>query len=193
MKKALVAVLMLLLAGCAQQGYNGVMISPAKPAPGFTLVNQFGEQISLKDFQGKVVALSFIYGSCTTICPIITSKFITAAGELEDSIGKDVAFIVITVDPERDTVGRIREYSAEKGMLEKWQYLTGDLGVLEGVWKDYNIFVNKSEPDQYGNYTVDHTGIVYVIDKKGNLRLLYSLRFDPRKLAADMRKLSREV
>ncbi len=193
MKKELIAVLVLLVAGCAQQSYNGVVVSPERPAPDFTLVNQFGEQTSLEDFKGKVVALSFIYASCTTICPIITSKFIATADELGDQVGRDVTFVVVTVDPERDTVNRIREYSLKNGMLERWQYLTGEPAVVERVWRGYNVYVNKSEPDPAGDYTVDHTGIVYVIDKKGNLRLMYSLRFDPRELAADMRKLSKEV
>lgn len=193
MKKGLVVLLVLLFAGCAQQSYSGVMVSPERPAPDFTLVNQFGEETSLKDFQGKVVALSFIYASCTTICPIITSKFMATADDLGEQVGKDVAFVVITVDPERDTVHRIREYSAEKGMLDKWHYLTGDPDKVMKVWGDYNVYVNKSQADLSGDYTVDHTGIVYVIDKKGNLRLMYSLRFDPRDLAADMRKLGKEV
>lgn len=193
MKKELIAVLVLLVAGCAQQSYNGVVVSPERPAPDFTLINQFGEQTSLEDLKGKVVALSFIYASCTTICPIITSKFIATADELGDQVGRDVTFVVVTVDPERDTVNRIREYSLKNGMLERWQYLTGEPAVVERVWRGYNVYVNKSKPDPTGEYTVDHTGIVYVIDKKGNLRLMYSLRFDPRELAADMRKLSKEV
>jgi protein SCO1/2 len=193
MKKELAAFLVLLVSGCAQHSYSGILVSPERPAPDFTLVDQFGDEVSLRDFQGTVVALSFIYASCTTICPIITSKFVATADELGEQVGRDITFLVVTVDPEGDTVNRIKEYSAEKGMLERWHYLTGDREVVEKVWEDYNVYVNKSQPDPSGSYTVDHTGIVYVIDKQGNLRLMYSLRFDPRELAADMRKLSKEV
>jgi protein SCO1/2 len=193
MEKGVAAALVLfLLLGCLQYSFKGVAVSPPKPAPDFVLVNQFGEKTSLSDFRGRVVAMSFIYSSCTTICPIITSKFIKAAEELDDIINSKAVFIVITVDPERDTVDRVKKYSKDRGMLGKWQYLTGEYSDVEKVWRNYNVFVNKSEPDKEGKYTVDHTGIVYVIGKEGNLRLMYSLRFDPRDLASDMRQLSEE-
>ncbi|MDP6459662.1 MAG: SCO family protein [Candidatus Hydrothermarchaeota archaeon] len=185
--------LLLLLAGCTQQNFKGVPLTPAKPAPDFTLTNQFGEEVSLSDFRGKVVVMSFLYTNCPTVCPIITSKFISAAEELGDSAGRDVVFVAVTVDPERDTTDKIRRYSEEKGMLDKWHYFTGGRVEVERVWSDYNIYVNKSSTDASGNYLVDHTATVIGIGKRGNLRLVFpGAIWDPKDLADDLRLLMKE-
>ena len=182
--------LLLLLAGCTQQNFKGVPLTPAKPAPDFTLTNQFGEEVSLNDFRGKVVVMSFLYTNCPTVCPIITSKFISAAEELGDSAGRDVVFVAVTVDPERDTTDKIRRYSEEKGMLDKWHYFTGGRVEVERVWRDYNIYVNRSQLDEDGNYIIDHTAKVFVIDKKGTRRVVFpGITWDSKDLAHDVRLL----
>jgi protein SCO1/2 len=195
MKKGLVALLFLvLLLGCTQQSFKGVPLSPAKPAPDFTLTNQFGEEASLRDFRGKVVVMSFLYTNCPTVCPVITQKFISTAKELGDDAGADVVFLAVTVDPERDTPEKIRRYSEEKGMLDKWQYFTGERRAVEQVWGDYHIYVNKSSVDASGNYLVDHTATAIIIDKKGNLRVVFpGITWDPKDLANDVRLLMKEV
>ncbi len=193
MKYYLAVALLLLVAGCAQQGYKGVPLSPPKPAPDFTLTNQFGEKVSLSDFRGKVVVISFLYTSCPTVCPAITQNFITAMEELGDAAGRDVIFIAVSVDPERDTVEQVRRYSEKRGLLYKWQYLTGERSELEKVWKAYNIYVNVSWRDEYGNYLVDHTATAIVVDRQGNLRLVYpGITWDPRDLAHDLKLLLRD-
>ncbi len=186
--------ILILIAGCAQQqGFKGVPLSPAKPAPDFTLTNQFGERVSLSDFRGRVVVISFLYTSCPTVCPAITQNFIRAMDELGDSVGRDVVFVAVSVDPERDTVERVREYSEKRGLLHRWQYLTGERAELEKVWKDYNIYVNVSWQDDYGNYLVDHTATAIIVDKEGNLRLVYpGITWDPKNLAHDVKLLMRE-
>lgn len=186
--------LLLLIAGCVQeQSFKGVPLSPAKPAPDFTLTNQFGERVSLSDFRGKVVVMSFLYTSCPTVCPAITQNFINAMEELDDSVGKDVVFVAVSVDPERDTVEQVRKYSEKRGLLNRWQYLTGERSELEKVWRDYNIFVNVSWRDEYGNYLVDHTATAIVVDREGNLRLVYpGVTWNPKDLAHDIRLLIRE-
>lgn len=199
MKKRLAAIIFLvLLLGCMQQSFKGVPLNPLKPAPDFTLTNQFGERVALSDFRGKVVVMTFIYTHCPTVCPILTQKFIIAATELGGYAGVDVVFVAVTVDPERDTVDRVREYSVEKGMLDKWQYLTGERSVVEQVWRDYSIYVNKiyvnkSSVDASGNYLVDHTATAIVIDKRGNLRLVFpGITWDPKDLVHDVRLLMKE-
>ncbi len=191
--KLLLLLALVLLSACLQQDFKGIELSPSKPAQEFSLINQFGEQVKLSDFRGKVVVLSFLYTSCPTVCPVITQKFTAAANELGDLTGSEVIFVAVTVDPERDTVEKIREYSAGKGMLDKWHYLTGGKSAVEKVWRDYGVYVNKSAGDTAENYFVDHTTTVVVIDKKGNLRLVFpGLAWDSKDLAQDVRLLLRE-
>jgi protein SCO1/2 len=183
---------LLLFAGCLQEKFSGIAPNPY-PAPEFTLTNQFGEQVSLSDFRGKVVVMSFLYTGCPTVCPLTTSKFAEVAKVLGDAAGKEVIFIAVSVDPEGDTVAKVKGFVDEKGLGGKMHYLTGNRGELEGVWDHYNVYVNKSEADAAGNYNIAHTAIVYVIDKKGNLRLLYpGLQWYPKFLVGDVKTLLRE-
>ena len=119
--KVLFTLLLLLFAGCLQQKFSGIAPNPY-PAPDFTPTNQFGERVTLSDFRGKVVVLSFLYTSCPTVCPVITTKFADAAKSLKS---KEATFVAITVDLEMDTPERTRKYIEDKGLQGKMYYLTG--------------------------------------------------------------------
>jgi protein SCO1 len=73
------------------------------PAPDFTLTSQDGAQLSLSDFRGKVVVVTFIYTSCKDTCPFLTAKMAQVQDKLGKDFGSRIAFLSITVDPERDT------------------------------------------------------------------------------------------
>lgn len=185
------AMLLLLLTGCLQQKFSGIAPDP-HPAPEFTLTNQDGERVSLQDFRGKTVVMSFMYTNCPTVCPLITSKFLRAAEMMGESLGKEVVFIGVTVDPERDTPEAVRRFLEGKGMLGRMEYLTGDREEVEKVWENYNVYVNKT-PEEQGGYQVDHTAVVYLIDREGYLRVLYpGLEWYPKYLVEDIRTLQKE-
>ena len=73
------------------------------PAPEFTLTTTDGGRLSLADLRGKVVAVTFIYATCTDTCPILTAKMAGIQKRLGPDFGSKVRFVSITVDPERDT------------------------------------------------------------------------------------------
>ena len=73
------------------------------PAPEFALTSQDGAQIALADFRGKVVAVTFIFTLCTATCPVLTPMMSLVQDQLGPDFGDKVAFVSITVDPERDT------------------------------------------------------------------------------------------
>ena len=118
------------------------------------------------------------------------------------------SIIAISVDPERDTVERAHEYSAQYGMLGDWAYLVGDQDELSRIWDAYYVSPaprqgDKLEADplqQDGSiddlldligaaYTVDHQAPVYVIDREGMMRSLFTLPFSPEDIASDVRAL----
>ena len=72
-------------------------------APDFALTSQDGAEVTLGDFRGKVVAVAFIYTSCPDVCPMLTDKMARVQDELGPDFGTEIAFVSITVDPERDT------------------------------------------------------------------------------------------
>ena len=69
------------------------------PAPDFSLTSQDGATVSLDDYRGKVVAVTFIFTSCVDTCPLLTAKMAQVQDALGDGFGRKIAFVSITVDP----------------------------------------------------------------------------------------------
>jgi len=135
------------------------------PAPGFTLINQDGRQISLSDFRGKPVVLTFLYTHCPDVCPIIADKLRTASDQLGPDASK-AAILAITTDPSHDDRLSIQRFSDEHGMTGRWNYLVGSPGQLEPLWKAYYVAAQL-----LSDSSVMHTAAIYVIDKGGRERV----------------------
>lgn len=135
-------------------------------APGFRLVNQFGQAMSLSQFRGKVVILAFTDSQCTTICPLTTASMVEAK-DLLGAAGDQVQLLGIDANPKATAVADVRAYSQAHGMVNQWDFLTGSLAQLQTVWKAYHIYVQV----QAGQ--VDHTPALYVIDQRGREREIY--------------------
>lgn len=161
-----------------------------EPAPNFTLTDQFGRRISLSDLRGKVVALTFLYTSCPDTCPLVTSKLASLHDEFADR-AEDLAFVIVSVDPERDTVSKVRQYLEDRGSEKKLIFLTGDESDLRRVWRDYSIGVIKQPPSEgHGSfYEVSHVDVLYLIDKEGRARTLIQGDFQLEDLSRDLRLL----
>jgi protein SCO1 len=144
---------------------------PAKPtvAPPFTLDDQFGKPISLSDYRGKAVLLTFLYVHCPDVCPLITAALRTTTDKL-GARAKDVQVVAISVDPVGDTPKAVRSYLSVRGVLHRFEYLVGTRKQLAPVWAKYNIV---SEPDPKLKRLVGHTGIVIGIDAGGRERAYY--------------------
>jgi cytochrome oxidase Cu insertion factor (SCO1/SenC/PrrC family) len=136
------------------------------PAPNFTLVNQFGQRMSLSSFRGKVVILAFTDSECTTVCPL-TSQSLLAAKQLLGRAGDQVQLIGVDANPAATNVSDVLAYSRAHGMVNQWDFLTGSPKQLAAVWKSFDIYV------QIEKGQVDHTPAVYVIDTTGREQKLY--------------------
>jgi len=160
------------------------------PAPEFTLTSQEGKRLSLSDFRGKVVAVTFIYASCADTCPILTAKMAGLQARLGPDFGARVAFVSISVDPERDTPEALTRYAQGHGAnLSGWAFLTGTSAEIREVARRYGIYYKKMPRGD-----VDHTFLTSVIDQRGTLRVQYlGVRFDPDELLRDLRSLLRET
>ena len=102
------------------------------PAPEFTLTSQDNAQVALADLRGKVVAVTFIYTFCVDTCPVLTPMMSFIQDQLGADFGAKIAFVSITVDPERDTPKVLKEYAQAFGAnLAGWSFLTG-LGCYSG-------------------------------------------------------------
>jgi cytochrome oxidase Cu insertion factor (SCO1/SenC/PrrC family)/thiol-disulfide isomerase/thioredoxin len=137
-----------------------------RPAPDFTLTDQFGHAVSLHAFRGKVVILAFNDSECTTVCPLTTSAMVEARQMLGSAASK-VALLGIDANPSATSLSDVRAYSELHGMTKSWQFLTGSLPALKQVWKAYNIDV-AIEGGQ-----IDHTPALFVISPHGQLAKVY--------------------
>lgn len=160
-------------------------LDPPRESFDFNLRDQFGKRLSLKDFRERVVVLTFLYSNCPDICPLITQKLHETHRLLRGSVDR-VVFLAITVDPERDTVKRLYDYSKQFGMLDKWHFLTGDPGELALVWEYY--WVGRVRKDEKGN--VMHQSPLHLIDPQGKIRVVSGQTFRPAELAHDIEVLS---
>lgn len=145
--------------------FMGEQIIPPRLAADFDLINRTGEHVRMKDFQGKLVLLSFAYTSCPDVCPILFSGFLGVQEELANHIGRDLELAFISVDPEVDTPERMNGRTEELG--GRWYFLTGPLPDMKEVWKDYRVYVEKK------GMLVSHTTITYLIDRNGLIRIRY--------------------
>jgi cytochrome oxidase Cu insertion factor (SCO1/SenC/PrrC family) len=137
-----------------------------KPAPDFTLLNQFGQSMSLSQFRGRVVLLSFEDSECTTVCPLTTQSMVIAK-ELLGKAGESVQLLGVDANPDAIAVSDVKAYSQAHGMTNQWDFLTGTLPQLRSVWQAYNIAV-QIEAGQ-----IDHTPALYVINQQGTLEKVY--------------------
>lgn len=159
------------------------------PAPDFTLIDQDGAPLALQDLRGKVVALTFIYATCTDTCPVVTAKMISLQTQLGRDFGPRIRFISITVDPTVDTPAVLRAYASAHGADRAgWSFLTGPQSSIDRVVRDYGAFARKTERDG-----VEHLFLTSLIDIRGRLRVQYlGYRFKPSDMLHDLRTLLRE-
>jgi cytochrome oxidase Cu insertion factor (SCO1/SenC/PrrC family) len=135
-------------------------------APDLHLVNQFGQPMSLSQFRGKVVLLSFEDSECTTVCPLTTQSMVWAK-ELLGAAGENVQLLGVDANPTATSVADVMSYSRAHGMVNQWDFLTGSVPQLKAAWKSYNIAV------QIEQGQIDHTPALFVIDQRGREQKLY--------------------
>ncbi len=138
----------------------------SRPAPDFTLTDQFGHRVSVRSFRGKVVLLAFNDSECTTVCPLTTTAMLEAKAMLGPAAAR-VQLLGIDANPKATALGDVLSYSQLHGMLHAWHFLTGSLAQLKQVWKAYGVAA-EIEAGQ-----ITHTPALYLIDPQGRERRLY--------------------
>jgi protein SCO1/2 len=168
---------------------DGETLPKIKPAPEFTLTKQDGKRLTLKELRGKVLAITFIFASCTDTCPLLTAKMAGIQDRLGPAFGPQSFFLSITVDPERDTPAVLKRYAeAHKANTAGWAFLTGSSAEIREVARNYGIYYKKRPRGD-----VDHTFLTSLVDQSGILRVQYmGVRFNPDEMLRDLRSLLQE-
>lgn len=150
----------------------------------FRLINQDGQTVTDQDLRGRPFLVFFGFTHCPEICP--TALF--EISEILRKLGPDgdrARGLFITVDPERDTPAVLKEYlsSFDPRLLG----LTGDADAIAAVAKSYRAIYRKV-PLEQGGYTMDHTAIVYLMDKQGRFVAPFSLKRTTEASVGELRK-----
>jgi len=121
------------------------------------LIDQDGETKSLSsDIVGdRIVVVDFIYTTCTTVCPVLSAVLMQVQDELGDRLGTEVMLVSISVDPQRDTSARLKDYAKKLRARDGWMWLTGDKLAVDDVLKDFGAYTPNFE---------DHPAMVLVGD-----------------------------
>jgi protein SCO1 len=150
----------------------------------FKLTDQNGRTITDQDLKGHPFLVFFGFTNCPDVCP--TTLF--EVSQILRALGPDAdrtRALFITVDPERDTPAVMKDYLSS--FDPHLSGLTGDPATIAAVAKAYRVYFKKVPLDQ-GGYTMDHTAIVYLMDKDGRFVSPFSLKRTTDAAAADLRR-----
>jgi cytochrome oxidase Cu insertion factor (SCO1/SenC/PrrC family) len=160
-----------------------------RQAPDFTLQDRTGRPVRLSELRGKTVLLSFVFTHCTSACPLLTYQMQQVqAGVLKAGLAQSVALLTVTIDPERDTAEVLDRYAQRFAARPGWYFLREQPERLQTMLASYQEWTRKL-PDG----DLDHPARVYLIDRTGRIREIYSLAFfDERQALLDIKALDRE-
>ncbi|MGY8706975.1 SCO family protein [Bradyrhizobium sp. 18BD] len=157
---------------------------PAAIGGPFQLTDQNGKAVTDKNLKGKPTLIFFGYTHCPDVCP--TSLF--EISEVLRAMGRDadkVNAVFISVDPERDTPATMKDYlSSFDPHLEG---LSGDPAETTKVITSYRVYAKKV-PAKDGDYTMDHTALIYLMDRDGRFVSPFNLKRTPEEAAADLKR-----
>jgi len=157
----------------------------------FSLINQNGENITQKNYEGKIYVADFFFTRCMTICPVMTTNI----GELQEVFKNDddIMFLSHSVTPVMDSVSVLRAYADKKGVIDaKWNLTTGDKKhIYELARKSYFAVLDEGDG---GLQDFVHTENFVLVDKKRQIRGYYdgTDTADIQRLIADIRILQNE-
>jgi protein SCO1 len=186
----LIAVFAAFVAGAAAIAAVVVMALPSAHTQAsavggpFRLLDQDGKRVTDADFRGKPFLVFFGFTHCPDICP--TALF--EMSEVLRRLGPDAektAVLFISVDPERDTPEKLKEYLSS--FHPRIVGLTGSPQEIAEVEKAYRVYAKKV-PLEGGGYTMDHSAIVYLMDKDGRFVAPFNLKRTADEAAADLRR-----
>ena len=151
----------------------------------FALVDQSGGQVTEAMLLGRFTMIYFGYTFCPDVCPVTLQNMILAIEQLGRR-GADVTPVLITVDPERDTVEALAEYA---GHFPGVVALTGSEEQIAAAAGAYRVYFRKGAPDDNGAYLMDHTSLIYLMGPDGRYLSHFSHSSSVEEIVARLREV----
>jgi protein SCO1 len=158
--------------------------APAAIGGPFQLTDQTGQTVTEKSMLGRPTLVFFGFTHCPDVCP--TTLF--EMSEVLRAMGKDadgVNAYYISVDPERDTQSAMKDYLSS--FDPRLKGLTGNPEQVSKVLSEYRVYAKKV-PLKDGDYTMDHTALVYLMDRDGKFVSPFNLNRKPEEAASDLKR-----
>ena len=165
-------------------GGLSTVTAPSAIGGPFQLTNQAGQVVTESTLKGKPTLIFFGFTHCPDVCP--TALF--EISEMLKAMGKDadrVNAYFVSVDPERDTAAAMKDYLSS--FDPHLQGLTGDPADVAKVLSAYRVY-SKKVPLKDGDYTMDHTALIYLMDRDGRFVSPFNLKRKPEEAAADLKR-----
>jgi protein SCO1 len=164
---------------------EGPTLPPHLVAKDFSLTDQNGGRITLSQYRGQVVVLTFMHSLCKGACPLMANQILGALNDLPNG-GRNVPAMAISVDPKQDTPENRRKFIAKMHLTGRFNFLNGPMSVMRKVWHEYYIQPELGAKEE-------HSAFVLLIDKRGIWRIGYPVSdLTPGSLAHDIGVLERE-
>jgi len=166
--------------------FHGAILQSPMPAQNFSLMGHMDQRVELNDFRGKLVMLYFGYTTCPDVCPTTLAE-IAKARKLLGKDASQVQLLMVTVDPDRDTLPVLADYVTH--FDPSFLGLRGTADETAQVATAYGIYYEKQQSDSALGYLMNHTATVMVIDRNGYLRLVFPFGTKAEDMAADLQYL----
>ncbi|ODT06357.1 MAG: photosynthetic protein synthase I [Mesorhizobium sp. SCN 65-20] len=190
MRTILAGILILMAAGVGWltfDWYRGQNSGQAFGAP-FVLVDQKGAEITEQAFRGQPSAVFFGFTHCPEVCPTTLFELDGLLKQLGDE-GKDIRAYFVTVDPERDTADIMNTYVSN--VSDRITGITGDPDKVRAMAKAFGIYLKKVETEG-GDYTMDHTASIILLDSKGDFFGTIAYEENPTAALGKLKRLAAE-
>jgi protein SCO1/2 len=164
-----------------KSAFEGAQLPPGIRAPDFKLLDERGSRVTMKEYRGKPVVVTFLYSHCHDTCPIQAQQI---KGALDD-LGNDLPALAISVDPPGDTPRSVARFNDEQGVTGRIRWVLGRESQLRPLWEGYHT---TSQSPQ-----TEHMARLVLVDKRGFQRIGYPpSQVTPERLAHDLRLLEKE-
>jgi len=183
------SIILFTLTACSQetQHWHATRIEGIMPDLAFSLTDQDNNNVTEKNYQGKINILFFGYTNCPDVCPYTLGKLAAVLHQLPATKQQQVNVLFVSVDPSRDTPTIRKQYCA--AFSPEFYGLSGTQAQLKKLNRRYRVTFGYGKPDATGNYVVYHSSAMYIFDRKNHARLLAKGTEKITELAEDLGKL----
>lgn len=169
--------------------YTGTTYEPPVELDDFVMAASTGVDMNLSDFRGQYILLFFGFTHCPDVCPTTLAIFRQVKALLGDD-SSQVTFLFISVDSPRDTPDVIAAYL--RNFDPDFIGMSGNDETLQAIAPSFGLFYERNDDESQINYSVDHTGRSYLIDREGRLRISYAYGTEAEIIANGIRELMQQ-